>query len=180
VVLISRFVFGPVYSRRLGRSLGVNNIPYKTCSYSCIYCQLGRTTNYGVVRRCFYSWTDVIKDITDFLRVFKDDVDYHRKPHPLGRGGGQETFSRILSPERVELLNIPEPPPKAYGDPITWLLNTVSVHPLRYEYAVNVLGDVYSNPDEVIEKLVREGLIVEVQYLSSKYLIKSFKSCITK
>ncbi len=35
---------GPVSSRRLGRSLGVNNVPPKTCSYSCVYCQLGRTT----------------------------------------------------------------------------------------------------------------------------------------
>lgn len=36
--------FGPVPSRRLGRSLGINTIPPKTCTYSCIYCQLGRTT----------------------------------------------------------------------------------------------------------------------------------------
>jgi wyosine [tRNA(Phe)-imidazoG37] synthetase (radical SAM superfamily) len=47
---------GPVPSRRLGRSLGVNNVPYKTCPYSCIYCQLGRTTNLTVERRCFYDW----------------------------------------------------------------------------------------------------------------------------
>lgn len=37
-------VFGPVPSRRLGRSLGVDLVPFKTCSYDCIYCQLGRTT----------------------------------------------------------------------------------------------------------------------------------------
>jgi wyosine [tRNA(Phe)-imidazoG37] synthetase (radical SAM superfamily) len=40
-------VFGPVPSRRLGRSLGVNNIPPKICSYSCIYCQIGRTRRFG-------------------------------------------------------------------------------------------------------------------------------------
>jgi wyosine [tRNA(Phe)-imidazoG37] synthetase (radical SAM superfamily) len=44
-------VFGPVYSRRLGASLGVNNIPYKVCSYSCVYCQLGRTLRLSVERR---------------------------------------------------------------------------------------------------------------------------------
>lgn len=38
-------MYGPVPSRRLGRSLGVDLVPYKTCSYDCIYCQLGRTTN---------------------------------------------------------------------------------------------------------------------------------------
>jgi wyosine [tRNA(Phe)-imidazoG37] synthetase (radical SAM superfamily) len=40
-----RYVYGPVPSRRLGRSLGIDLVPFKTCSYDCLYCQLGRTTN---------------------------------------------------------------------------------------------------------------------------------------
>lgn len=50
----SALAFGPVPSRRLGRSLGVNNIPAKVCSYSCVYCQVGRTTVLTVERRAFY------------------------------------------------------------------------------------------------------------------------------
>lgn len=46
--------FGPVPSRRLGFSLGINNIPPKTCSYACVYCQLGRTDRMRVVRQPFY------------------------------------------------------------------------------------------------------------------------------
>ena len=46
--------FGPVPSRRLGRSLGINNIPPKTCSYACIYCQLGRTSRMSVERAAFF------------------------------------------------------------------------------------------------------------------------------
>jgi wyosine [tRNA(Phe)-imidazoG37] synthetase (radical SAM superfamily) len=46
-----RFVYGPVASRRLGRSLGVDLVPYKTCSFDCVYCQLGRTTKKTVERR---------------------------------------------------------------------------------------------------------------------------------
>jgi wyosine [tRNA(Phe)-imidazoG37] synthetase (radical SAM superfamily) len=42
---VLRYVYGPVPSRRLGRSLGIDLVPFKTCSYDCIYCQLGRTTN---------------------------------------------------------------------------------------------------------------------------------------
>ncbi len=38
----ARLAFGPVPSRRLGKSLGINNIPAKTCSYSCVYCQVGK------------------------------------------------------------------------------------------------------------------------------------------
>jgi wyosine [tRNA(Phe)-imidazoG37] synthetase (radical SAM superfamily) len=47
-------IFGPVPSRRLGRSVGINNIPYKKCSYSCAYCQLGPTVNSSHHRRPFY------------------------------------------------------------------------------------------------------------------------------
>jgi wyosine [tRNA(Phe)-imidazoG37] synthetase (radical SAM superfamily) len=47
--------FGPVPSRRLGRSLGINNIPPKICSYSCIYCQLGRSIKVQSERQEFYS-----------------------------------------------------------------------------------------------------------------------------
>ncbi|MCD6479390.1 radical SAM protein [Candidatus Bathyarchaeota archaeon] len=55
--------FGPVPSRRLGRSLGVNNIPPKYCTYSCIYCQIGRTTNLTAERRAFYKPDEVVGDV---------------------------------------------------------------------------------------------------------------------
>jgi len=47
-------VFGPVPSRRLGLSLGVNNVYDKHCTYSCVYCQVGRTTNLSVRRGEYY------------------------------------------------------------------------------------------------------------------------------
>ncbi|RLF80872.1 radical SAM protein [Thermococci archaeon] len=46
--------FGPVPSRRLGKSLGINNIPDKVCSYACVYCQIGRTLRMEIDRRSFY------------------------------------------------------------------------------------------------------------------------------
>jgi len=49
-----KIVFGPVPSRRLGRSLGINNIPPKICTYSCIYCQIGRTFKMSSERTIFY------------------------------------------------------------------------------------------------------------------------------
>jgi len=55
--------FGPVPSRRLGRSLGVNNIPPKYCTYSCIYCQIGRTTNLIAERGAFYKPDEVVDDV---------------------------------------------------------------------------------------------------------------------
>ena len=55
--------FGPIPSRRLGRSLGVNNIPAKVCTYSCVYCQVGRTTEMRVERQRFYDPNEVVGDV---------------------------------------------------------------------------------------------------------------------
>ena len=57
--------FGPVPSRRLGRSLGVNNIPPKICTYSCVYCQLGRTIKMQVERQPFYEPEDILRDVQE-------------------------------------------------------------------------------------------------------------------
>ncbi len=53
-------IFGPVISRRLGRSLGIELVPKKICSMDCIYCEIGKTTNCTIKRDKYYSW-DLIK-----------------------------------------------------------------------------------------------------------------------
>lgn len=71
--------FGPVPSRRLGRSLGINNIPAKVCSYSCIYCQLGRTIELTSKRKAFYTPEEVFKEVEKRFREVKargERVDY--------------------------------------------------------------------------------------------------------
>ncbi len=56
-------VFGPVPSRRLGHSLGINHIPPKHCPYSCVYCQVGRTTALETVRRPFYPVDQILQEV---------------------------------------------------------------------------------------------------------------------
>ena len=71
--------FGPVPSRRLGRSVGINNIPPKICSYSCVYCQLGRTIKMGVKREEFYEPDALFKEVKNKLKEAeeKDErIDY--------------------------------------------------------------------------------------------------------
>lgn len=60
-------IFGPVPSRRLGRSLGINNIPPKICSYSCIYCQLGSTINMSIDRHVFYQPEEILRAVREKL-----------------------------------------------------------------------------------------------------------------
>jgi wyosine [tRNA(Phe)-imidazoG37] synthetase (radical SAM superfamily) len=50
---VYKHLFGPVPSRRLGRSLGVDLVPFKTCSFDCIFCQLGRTTDKTIQRQAY-------------------------------------------------------------------------------------------------------------------------------
>jgi wyosine [tRNA(Phe)-imidazoG37] synthetase (radical SAM superfamily) len=62
--------FGPVPSRRLGRSLGINNIfPPKTCSYSCIYCQVGKTIKKSCKRVSFYKPQDIYERVVKHLNT---------------------------------------------------------------------------------------------------------------
>ncbi|MBN1456285.1 MAG: radical SAM protein [Sedimentisphaerales bacterium] len=56
-------IFGPVPSRRLGRSLGIDLVPFKTCTYDCIYCQLGRTTNKTMQRKEWVSLDIVMEQL---------------------------------------------------------------------------------------------------------------------
>jgi len=71
--------FGPIPSRRLGRSLGVNNIPAKVCTYSCVYCQVGRTTAMELERRAFFPPQIIADDVAAKLesaRRLGEDADY--------------------------------------------------------------------------------------------------------
>jgi wyosine [tRNA(Phe)-imidazoG37] synthetase (radical SAM superfamily) len=60
-------VFGPVPSRRLGRSLGIDLVPYKTCTFDCLYCQLGATTRLTVERGAFVSPDGVLRELAERL-----------------------------------------------------------------------------------------------------------------
>jgi wyosine [tRNA(Phe)-imidazoG37] synthetase (radical SAM superfamily) len=55
--------FGPVPSRRLGQSLGINHILPKHCPYSCIYCQVGRTTNLEISRHNFFPLSQIVGEV---------------------------------------------------------------------------------------------------------------------
>ncbi|WP_293960426.1 radical SAM protein [uncultured Fusobacterium sp.] len=70
-----KYIFGPVPSRRLGKSLGISPIPRKTCNYSCIYCQLGRTDKMTEERKEFFPLEDIINEFKQYLKeTFDFDV----------------------------------------------------------------------------------------------------------
>ncbi len=73
-----RIVFGPVPSRRFGKSLGINNVYLpKKCSYSCVYCQIGRTNYYMIERKEFYKPEEIKKQVKEVIEKLKEkEIDY--------------------------------------------------------------------------------------------------------
>jgi len=84
----SNYVFGPVPSRRLGRSLGIDPVPFKTCSYDCIYCQLGRTTCKTTERKEYVPLEDVINELQSKLSTRPDYIT-------LSGSGEPSLYSRM-------------------------------------------------------------------------------------
>ncbi len=70
-----RHVYGPVPSRRLGRSLGIDPVPFKTCTYDCVYCQVGRTTNKTLERREYIPVAEILNELERKLAQ-KESPDY--------------------------------------------------------------------------------------------------------
>ncbi len=72
-----RYVYGPIPSRRLGRSLGVDPIPLKTCNWNCVYCQLGRSTPLTNERRDYISVEAILAELAQVLpRHNAGEIDY--------------------------------------------------------------------------------------------------------
>ncbi len=69
-------IFGPVPSRRLGMSLGINNIPPKVCSYSCLYCQVGKGDVRQTTRQMFYEPDYLVEQVKSVLSKITDKNSY--------------------------------------------------------------------------------------------------------
>ncbi len=63
-----KYIFGPILSRRLGVSLGVDIVPYKYCSFDCVYCESGKTTKLSAKRAELVPTNDVISELDSYLQ----------------------------------------------------------------------------------------------------------------
>ncbi len=83
-------VYGPVPSRRLGFSLGVDIIPFKTCTLDCVYCQLGTTPKKALTREKFFSSAEILAQINETLSSGQriDTITFS--------GSGEPTLNKIL------------------------------------------------------------------------------------
>lgn len=85
-----KFIFGPVPSRRLGISLGIDLVPHKYCTHDCVYCECGKTTNKISKRSEFYPLNSIIAEINSVLSN-KPKLNYI-----TFSGSGEPTLSKHL------------------------------------------------------------------------------------
>lgn len=72
-----KYVFGPVPSRRLGQSLGIDTIPLKTCNWNCVYCQLGRTKPVTNKRKDYFPPEEIASEVRDALQAHQPgEIDW--------------------------------------------------------------------------------------------------------
>jgi len=88
----SRFVFGPVPSRRLGASLGLDLVPLKTCTLDCQYCEVGRTTIKTVQRFNHDIADELLRELAEFISETRPDLDYITLA-----GSGEPTLNAEIS-----------------------------------------------------------------------------------
>jgi len=90
--MTQKHIFGPVLSRRLGLSLGIDLVPFKTCSYDCAYCECGHTTSKTITRQDFFPAGGVIAELHGVLasRPHLDSITL--------AGSGEPTLARSLGP----------------------------------------------------------------------------------
>ncbi|WP_300711489.1 GTPase ObgE [uncultured Brachyspira sp.] len=102
--LKTKRVFGPVISKRLGNSLGIDVIPHKTCSYNCIYCQLGSEENTKTNLADYYSADEIIYELKEALLNNKN-IDYI-----TFAGSGEPTLYKNLKKLIYEIKQITDIP----------------------------------------------------------------------
>ena len=90
-----QLVYGPVPSRRLGRSLGVDLVPLKTCTYDCVYCQLGRTTYKTVRRQRWVDPSDVVAQVRARLESEPDVIALAGSGEPTLHAGIGDVIAGI-------------------------------------------------------------------------------------
>lgn len=163
--MVGRVVFGPVPSRRLGLSLGVNNVFDKYCSYSCVYCSAGHTTKHGYWEALLLRPSRILGGVIWALRDRRVDV-------VTFVANGEPTLDINLGVEaRLLRENIDKPFFGFTNDLVDEIARTIYVHPLRLDYVYKLAGEKGLDGGKVVEELVSRGYAGIVGYMGVEFLV---------
>ncbi|MCB9653323.1 MAG: radical SAM protein [Deltaproteobacteria bacterium] len=139
-----KYVFGPVRSRRLGRSLGVDPVPLKTCNWNCVYCQLGRSRPLVATRGAWVPAEDVVSEVAKTLEARSGEIDWI-----TFAGSGEPTLHDRLG-WMIESVK------KMTEIPIAVITNGVLLHEPAVRAAVGLADAVLPSLDAGTEALYRK------------------------
>ncbi|BAD84892.1 hypothetical protein, conserved, radical SAM superfamily [Thermococcus kodakarensis KOD1] len=134
--------FGPVPSRRLGRSLGVNNIPDKVCTYACVYCQIGKTLRMEIKRRPFYEPELIFREVKE--KVEEALARSERIDYITFVPDGEPTLDINLGKEAELLKSLEIPPAILTNSSLIWR-EDVREDLLKFDF-VSLKVDAVSEP----------------------------------
>jgi wyosine [tRNA(Phe)-imidazoG37] synthetase (radical SAM superfamily) len=135
-------VFGPVPSRRLGASLGINNIPPKHCTYACVYCQVGRTNPLEIRRQEFFSIDTIVQAVNEKILAVDNagqEIDFLTFVPD-----GETTLDRNLGDEILAL--------RQFGFPIAVITNAALIDQEEVRQALYLADWVSVKVDSVKEE----------------------------
>lgn len=149
-----KYLFGPVPSRRLGMSLGVDLVPKKVCSLDCIYCEVGKTTKLTVDRKEYVKASKIKDELSDYFKN-NPDPDYI-----TFSGSGEPTLNSVLG-EITEFIKEIKP-----GIPIAVLTNGTLFHIQNVREALMkadvVLPSLDAATDKVFKKINRPAESLDI------------------
>ena len=144
-----KHIFGPVPSRRLGVSLGIDPVPEKVCSYDCVYCEVGRTTLHTNERKEYISARDILAELNQFMKSRKQHIDYI-----TFSGSGEPTLNSKIGEMIREIKRL-------YTVPVAVLTN----------------GSLLSNPEVREELLPADVVIPSLDAAIDKYFVRVNHPC---
>lgn len=140
-----KYIYGPVPSWRLGRSLGIDLISTeKTCSFDCIYCQLGRTVRHIIKREIFVPISQIVSELEKLPKL---DVDYI-----TFSGTGEPTLAANLGEAIIEVK-------KRFGSRVAVLTNSSLMHESQVRKELGLADLVVAKldaPNEELFKLINQ------------------------
>lgn len=135
-----KYIFGPVASRRLGLSLGLDITPYKTCTLDCVYCECGETTLKTLERKPYVPCDELIKELKEFLEL-KPKIDYI-----TFSGSGEPTLNSDIGKIIDEIK-------KLTPIPIALLTNGTLLHVAEVRKAITSVDVILPSLDAASDKM---------------------------
>ena len=164
-----KYLFGPLPSRRLGYSLGIDIIPYKTCTFDCVYCEVGKTTDKTSDVKDFGNADDIITETKKFLSEFNGRID-----HITFSGSGEPTLHSRLGYMAEEIRKFSDLPLALITNSSLLYRDDVRANALKFDVVLPSL-DAASEETFIAVNKPQPDVTLELMLEGLKKFVKEYK-----